>query len=176
MHRYGRLVMVLAVLLLGAAGIASVSAQEGYSSIVEEGITLRWKVNGANLDVILRAPTDGWVSVGFKPGMRMKDANYIIGFVDNGGGIHIRDDYGTSPMAHKSDEALGGKSDILNPSGIRQGKNTELRFSIPLDSGDKYDQPLKPGERIPVILAYGPASGDGFSAYHTKRAKAQIKL
>lgn len=164
-----------AVLLFGFGLVVSAGAQAGYSSVTQEGISLQWKVNGANLDLILSAPTDGWVAVGFKPSSKMKDANFLIGHVD-ARGAHVRDDFGNGALTHKSDESLGGRSNVLNAAGSEQGKKTELRFSIPLDSGDKYDQPLKAGEQVTVLLAYGPGSGDGFSAYHTRRAKVQIKV
>lgn len=175
MHRDKGWATVLGVLLFGAVLAVSAGAEAGYSSVTQEGITLQWKVNGANLDIILSAPTDGYVAVGFKPSAKMKDANFLIGFVD-GKGVHIRDDFGNGAMTHKSDESLGGRSNVLNPTGSEQGRNTELRFSIPLDSGDKYDRPLKAGEQVTVLLAYGPGSGDGLSAYHTKRAKVQITI
>ncbi len=175
MNRNIRLLTVLWVLLLGTGLAISAGAEQGYSSVAQEGITLQWKVNGTNLDVILSAPTDGYVSVGFKPSAKMKDANFIIGFVD-AKGVHIRDDFGNGAMTHASDESLGGKSNVLNPTGTEKGNVTELRFSIPLDSGDRFDRPLKAGEQLTVLLAYGPGTGDGLSAYHSKRTKVQITL
>ena len=59
--------LIISVSLLLFSGLM---AQESYQSVELKGIKFSWKVSGDYLDVILSAPTNGWVSVGFDPSKR----------------------------------------------------------------------------------------------------------
>jgi hypothetical protein len=119
-----------------------------------------------NLLVRVRAPTDGWVAVGFDPTNRMENANIIIGYVSNDT-AYIRDDFGTGFTSHAADTsaALGGNSNVTDISGTETGGVTEITFTIPLNSGDSRDRVLVVGQVYSVILAYG--TDDSFDAPHT---------
>lgn len=125
--------------------------------VVTDEITFEWKIIGNEMECILRGKTSGWVSVGFNPTDKMKDANYIIGYV-NGNDVLIHDHFGHSPIGHRRDiDYRGGEGteDVTVISGKESGGWTELVFRIPLDSGDKYDVPLLKGTHK-IILAHGP--------------------
>jgi len=171
------------VLVLGAgAAFSGGSAEEltpertaeGYYQVATMDMTFEWKVVGDRLEVGISAPTTGWIAVAFDPSTGMKDANTIIGFVRNGT-AQMEDHFGTSPSAHQSDVSLGGSRDLSDVSGTESGGTTELRFSIPLDSGDRYDRPLVQGETYTINLAYGSNGADSFTPYHG-RARTQIQV
>ena len=147
----------------------------GTGSVTVEGISLHWEVDGATLNVTVNAPTTGWVAVGFDPTSGMKDANFIIGYVDDGT-VHIRDDYGTSRTGHGDDVGSGGEDNITNKSGTEAEGNTEISFTIPLDSGDSRDRALVVGNSYTVILGYGDNEADDLTSYHKKRTSANITL
>lgn len=147
-------------------------SQEDYSVVEVKGIKFKWKINGDMLDVILSAPTTGWVSVGFDPTTKMKDANYVIAFVENGVAV-ARDDFGATLLGHKSDIDLGGKDNILNLKGFEKDGYTEISFSFPLDSNDKFDKKLSKGKHN-IILAY--SKSDGFKKLHSVYAKTEIEI
>lgn len=84
------------------------SGSEPRQEVEEEGILLRWKVRGRDLELYLEAPTDGWVAVGFNPSNGMQDANLIIGYVKDEE-MFLRDDFGTWFSSHDSDASLGGR-------------------------------------------------------------------
>lgn len=150
--------------------------EEGeYKKIIEDSISFQWKAEGANLHVILSAPTTGWVGVGFDPTSQMKDANFIIGYV-TASGVQIRDDYGISETNHQSDVSLGGTDNVTGKQGSESEGITEIRFSIPLDSGDQFDRPLVAGQTYTLILAYGPNDADDFETKHTKIVITSIKI
>ena len=149
--------------------------QDAYSEITAQNIVLKWRVDGANLNIIISAPTTGWISVGFDPTNRMKDSNIIIGYVKNGQAV-LRDDYGHAPVGHKSDESSRGTDNISNAEGSEQNNVTELRFTIPLNSGDRYDRVLVPGRTYKVNLAHGKKGQDNFNAYHAARTQVEITL
>lgn len=139
------------------------------------GMTLAWRVADDDLEVELTGPTTGWIAVGFEPSRAMKDANILIGYV-NGEETVMTDQFGTTMIAHRRDDDLGGTSDATVVSGSETGGETTIRFAIPLDSGDEYDQPLTPGQTVRVILAYGPDDADDTQTYHEERAGLEIEL
>ncbi|HPO50127.1 MAG TPA: DOMON domain-containing protein [Spirochaetota bacterium] len=162
---------IFAVLLVFSFSFA-IFSQEGYSLVETKGIKFAWKTNGDNLDVILSAPTTGWISVGFDPSNKMKDADYVLVCVENGV-AKARDDFGTSNLGHKSDVELGGKDDVTNLEGFEKDNYTEVKFSIPLDGGDKFDKKLTPGKHT-ILLAY--SKKDGFKKLHSVYGKVEIEI
>jgi hypothetical protein len=147
-----------------------------YKFITEQGIELGYHVNGTILEARVVCPTSGWASVGFEASNMMKDANIIIGYVDAAGQGKIRDDFGDSKKSHKSDEALGGKSDVTLVSATQAGGKTTLEFTIPLVSGDAFDAPLASGKLTHVILGCGKDGKKDFTSMHKIVGATQITL
>lgn len=145
---------------------------EQYQEVVAEGITMQWRTDDSYIYINLIAPTTGWVAVGFDPQVQMQGSDILIGYYD--GEVMMRDDYGNTPTGHTADTNLGGTDDIMIISGMEMEGNTHLKFKIPLDSGDQYDNVLVPGSQHTVILAYGPS--DNYTSYHTVRTIIQVTL
>lgn len=139
-----------------------------------DGILFAWKVDGENLNVKLSAKTTGWVGIGFNPTDQMQGADYVLGYVKKGK-VSLRDDYGDSKRAHKSDEKLGGTSDVTMIGGEEKGGMTTVEFTIPLNSGDKYDSVIDPAAETVVLLAYG-GKRDSFTSKHKKRKSIKVNL
>jgi hypothetical protein len=144
-------------------------------SVTVDGIDLTWKPEGQNLHVTVKAPTTGWVAVGFDPSVGMKDANMILAYVA-GSGVVARDDFGTAVNSHDADTNLGGAYNVMNPTGKEEAGSTEVSFTIPLDSGDAYDKKLVVGQTYKVLLAYGPNGADDFTIQHATRTAANIRI
>jgi hypothetical protein len=183
MNRFS--VLIAAVILMLFAATGSVLANgagepvelplpDGFSSATDGGITLQWKVDGENLRVRVAAAVTGWVAVGFDPSRKMQDSNIIIGYVE-GGRVFVEDHYGTGATSHSPDADLGGRNDVSDVEGGEENGGTWLSFTIPLDSGDRYDKALEPGNSYRVNLAAGGQDDSG--NYHgTKRTTVNIDL
>jgi hypothetical protein len=159
----------------GQESAEPIQVEEGFSGVQARGIAFQWMVEDGLLKVILRAPTTGWIAVGFDPTRRMRDANIIIGYVEEGKAF-FRDDFGVAQTAHQPDEAGGGRDDIQDGAGEEADGFTQLSFAIPLDSGDSFDRPLEPGREYTVILAHGRNNSDAFSIIHAVRTSVKITL
>ena len=149
--------------------------EEGWQTVTSQGITLEWRDMGDSLEVVLTAPTTGWVGVGFDPVSQMEGANFLLGFVEDNV-AEMRDDWGTGSFSHASDESLGGTADLTVDGGSESEGETTLEFTIPLDSGDDYDKALTAGQSVTVILAHGPSGADNFSAQHQAAASVTIEI
>ena len=141
------------------------------------GIRLEWSTVAGAMLVKVSAPTTGWVAVGYDPtpGMGMKDANIIIGYVLNDS-AYFEDDYGSGPGSHASDVSGGGVDNCTAIDGHETAGRTELQLIIPLDSGDSFDRKLNVGETYKVILAYGEDNADNFTGYHKFRIVVDMKM
>jgi len=127
-------------------------------------MSFQWKVDNTFLHVKLIAATTGWVGIGFNPTKMMKNANFILGYVKNGK-AKATDHYGTSLKFHRADTKLGGQKNITNVAGKEENGTTEIRFTMPLDSGDANDNPLDIEKQATVLLAYG-SGRDSFRRKH----------
>ena len=170
---------VILILILVGSILMPLSATEEAGSAnrfkeVEAGdFVFQWEINGENIDIILSAPTTGWIAVGFDPSRMMKDADILIGYVDNNE-VFIRDDFGSGYTKHKADTDLGGTDDITINGGSEIDGKTILEFSIPLHSGDLNDRILEQGKEYKLIFAYGKK--DDFTSYHKTRTSLMITL
>jgi hypothetical protein len=158
--------------IVSSAGLC-LAVSNGYDhEIAVENIVFEWKLAGETIHIRLAAKTEGWVGIGFNPSTRMKDANFIIGYVKEGN-VRITDHYGTTERQHKKDTKLGGQINITDIAGKEENGVTEITFSIPLNSGDPKDCPIWTDKDNTVLLAYG-AGRDSFTAKH--RFKTALKV
>ncbi|MEE8594055.1 MAG: DOMON domain-containing protein, partial [Candidatus Bipolaricaulota bacterium] len=138
------------------------------------GFRVYWTNDTVVLRVGLFSPGTGYVAIGLDPDRRMQGANFIIGAVRNGQ-MEIRDDYGTGSVSHSSDIENGGADNILAAAGRELNGETTIEFIIPLDSGDRFDKPLKPGETYGILVSFHDTS-DNFSTRHSQRGTGEIQL
>ncbi|HKL58715.1 MAG TPA: DOMON domain-containing protein [Sphaerochaeta sp.] len=132
-----------------------------------------WVFKAESIEFTMSAPTTGWISLGFNPTKRMKDADYILAYVKDGK-VYISDEYGTGNTSHSSDVSLGGQESAKATSFKEEAKKTTITFSLPLNSGDRYDTVFVEGETCKVLGAYGTSKN--FSARHKKRDSIEITL
>jgi len=165
----------LLIIMLLISGV--LAAQSPWQSVTAADITFEYRVldDGATLEGKLTGETTGWVAVGFNPSSVMRNANIIIGYV-SGTNAQIRDDWGTSNTSHASDTSLGGTSNVSLMQGTEAAGITMLHFSIPLASGDQYDQALMVNQSYPIILARGANGADNYTGMHADADFAQISL
>lgn len=135
-------------------------------------MTVSWSIEGELIHVRLSGKTTGWVGIGFAPEKAMQGANIIIGAVKNGK-VKIEDHYGDRKRGHSSDKKLGGKDHVLNPMGTEENGNTTISFSFPLDSGEKWDKPINPGQTGRIMIAYGTGR-DSLRSGHAYRGVYEI--
>jgi hypothetical protein len=162
---------VLLVLFILCSATAPLSAEK--TAEFSKDWSFSWVFKAETIEFTMRAPTTGWISLGFNPTRRMKDADYILAYVENGK-IFISDEYRTGTTSHTSDLSLGGKESAKAISFVEEPRRTTITFSLPLNSGDQYDTVFREGEKCKVLAAYGTSKD--FSARHRKREATEITL
>ena len=179
--------LVVALILMSTAVIfangngeeeaMAIEVMDGYKSadVDEAGVNVQWMIEGDQLHIQMSAMTTGWIAVGFEPSRQMKDANIIIGYVEDGE-VFLRDDWGVANTRHGADAENGGTDDLSDIAGSEADGVTTISFVIPLDSGDATDKALAAGGSYKMIAAAGPDGKDDFGTYHAKRGSTQIEL
>ena len=138
------------------------------------GVDVHWSNDAERLWVGLSAQATGYVSIGFDPVDRKVGANYIIGYVADGGAT-VRDHVGTRGNLHAADTEVGGTDDLLASAGTEANGRTILEFVIPLDSGDPNDRPLTPGETYVIQTAYH-STRDDLISWHSRHGVGELTL
>ncbi len=150
----------------------AVLASEYDHKLQVKNMDVHWSIDGDKIHVKLSAKTKGWVAIGFDPEKAMQGANIIIGAVKNGK-VKIEDHYGDRKRGHSKDEKLGGENHVLDPKGSEEDGITTITFTLPLDSGDKWDKPIDPSKLSRIMIAYG-SGRDSFKAGHSYRGVYDI--
>lgn len=167
-----RLAVLLVIVFVTSV---TASAAVAYDHEVQaKNMSFAWKIDGDMLHGKMSAKTKGWVAVGFNPSKKMKDANFIIGYV-KGGETKIADHFGDKATGHSADTKKGGSADAVLVGGSEENGMTTIEFTIPMDSSDKLDGTLaKDGDTV-LLLGYGP-DRDSFKARHKYRTSMTVNL
>lgn len=133
-----------------------VITDDEYSGVIgdDNGLfLLYWRNDQGVASFGLVGRCEGWVAIGFNPTVRMKDADIVLGFV-NDTEVTVLDAYATGPTGpHPIDTELGGSSDIKSLGGTENGDYTIIEFSRLLDTGNQYDAVIIKGEDMKIIWA-----------------------
>jgi hypothetical protein len=130
--------------------VLSSPAKTGYAG---GEMMICWRSDQEYLYMALNGSTAGWIAVGFEPSEWMKDADIVQGSVEGGKAV-VRDEYSTGNYGpHVEDTLLGGKDDILESGGTSDGTHTVIEFKRRLDTGDRFDKVLAPGDTVSIIWA-----------------------
>lgn len=131
-----------------------------------------WKNDAETLYMAIKGETGGWVSIGFEPSVWMKDADMIMGYVDEGLAF-ARDSYSTGNYGpHPPDADLGGTDDILEFGGSEKDGFTVIEFKRKMDTGDEFDRAFRSGETVNII--WGISDYDDPERRHQKAGKGKL--
>jgi hypothetical protein len=125
-------------------------ASNGYSG---GDMEISWKNDANLLYVALNGSTKGWISLGFEPTVWMKDADIIMGSVENGKAIVFDENCTGNYGPHLNDTELEGTYDILEFGGEEHGNRTVIEFKRKMNTGDRFDKAFIPGQNVSIIWA-----------------------
>ena len=138
-------------------------------------MSLDYRIDGRTLHCRLRAPTHGWLALGFnRPGAGIVGANLLMFRVSAGGLAYGEDQHVVGLGDHRRDRDIGGRDHIDKLRGKRSGDITTVSFSYPLVTGDRRDLALRRGQRVELVLAYSVS--DDFSHQSRSRTHHVVTL
>lgn len=169
------IVKMVAVLFLCITFFQTTALSLDYTHEIKlKKMTFAWKLDVGKLYIKLIGATRGWVGIGFNPTHRMKDANYVLGYVKKGK-VNVTDAFGVRAKEHINDTSMKGQNNITDISGSEKGKSTTIEFAIPMNSGDTADSKLSADGNTTVLLAIGRGS-DNFHSRHRFRTSLKVNL
>jgi len=133
---------------------------------------VRWKNDAETLYMAIKGETEGWVAIGFEPEVWMKDADMIMGWVDDGE-VSAMDAYSTGNYGpHPPDIDLGGTDDIIEFAGSEKDGFTVIEFSRKMDTGDEFDKTFESGQTVSMI--WGTSDLDDPEERHREDGKGEL--
>jgi hypothetical protein len=156
-----------------ADGVISDGEYLSEASYADGDFELFWNSDEQYIYIAMRAKTNGWVSVAFQPGRTMKDADMVLGYVEDGE-VTVLDQFSIGTFGpHPPDTEQGATDDIMEYGGTEADGFTTIEFKRPLATGDEYDQKLS-GESNQILWAWG--ADDNFNQKHSNRGYGEIDL
>jgi DOMON domain len=154
--------------------LQAVQGDQDYKYKMTVGVMqVDWLVAENELQIKVKAKTNGWVGIGFNASKGMKDAWFVLGYVKEGK-LTVVEDHGTAETAHRPVTDLGGTASVKNASGSNANDETEIRFSMPLQPPGSLDKPIVTDAEMNVLLAYGDSIA--LQQIHKFRAKLKVNL
>lgn len=142
------------------------------NQIEVEDVRFRWKHRSARIFGSMRAPTNGWVAVGFNDKPQLKGTRFVIGDV-SASPIKVEEHIALVPD-HQTVQKLDIEPALNNVSGQNDSGTSRLEFSLPHEFRDKPNLVLRPGSYIHLMLAWSHQGN--FDHHSTWRRHYNITL
>ena len=141
----------LAVLATNVFHTADASPFEK-NNIDQDGVSFAWRHETHALIGIVKAPTRGWVAVGFNESSELKNTRFIIAAVSTSP-IHVEEHLALVPE-HRPVEELGMPATLIHAEGGFTAGVSTLIFTLPHKIPGRPNLNLAPGNTVNVMLAW----------------------
>lgn len=168
-----KLILILFFFLFSVFSFPGIALGVTVDGVIEQGeysiegtfnegkLEIYFKVEGEKAYLGLSGETVGWLGIGFGNSVAMRNADMIIGLVQDGK-VKVEDQFCKEVFGpHQSDEELGGTSDILSFAGKEEEGRTVIEFERLLQTGDQFDNPIPPEGEFKIIWAMGKSDDPG---------------
>ncbi len=162
------------MLLVTVAGSPAPNAMPHF--VQRDGMEFGWRVRGPRLQIVARAPTQGWLVVGFNSKPGLDGARLVFMRVRAGVAeceVH-RTDFSYPPPYHQPRTRIGGTNYARVSAGHESSQGTQVSCEIPLVSGEVQDVRLRLDQSTEVILAY--SRSDDFEHHSAMRTAVSVRL
>lgn len=142
--------------------------------ITKRGMSFAWTFSGSLINIRLRAPTQGWLAVGFNSKNQLANTNLIMGAIYPSGELVVQERAILRAGTHRAKVELGLVDRLTQISGCPDGRGTAVSFSMSTAVSDKYSYSLVRGQKIHLLLAYSQAPE--FDHHSRMRTHLLLKL
>jgi hypothetical protein len=145
-------------------------------TVTAAGVSFHWTTSHGELHGCMRAPTHGWIAVGFNPNGELAGARLVMARVLAGKAqieVHIAK---PPTHVHRKNQDGSERAQVLSSMQALQHNqtHTEICFRMPLAAADDEDIALVPGETVHLILAYSHEAD--FQHHSARRDGVKVTL
>ena len=171
MRKRNQLTLVLGLLLLL---FASCEAQEQKNrSVSKNGMEVHWHFKQNRIFFTMKAPTRGWVAIGFNTTEKMTHAYLLMGRIAKNQ-AEVVEHFTIFPGAYEPIKTLGGITQVQDMYGSEKVNTTVLHFSLPVKALGQYQKDLLQGNTYFMVLAY--SQEDDFQHHSSMRTSINVEL
>ncbi len=165
--------MKIVVMIGMACSFLFGQGKEYESAIYKNGMTVSWYHKAERIFFKMRAPTIGWVTIGFNESTSIKGSYLLMGHIKKGSTKVI--EYVTlSPGNYKPLSTFNLKSQVMGVKGKEKKEETEIFFSLPIKAVSPYRKDLLKGKKYTLVMAY--SQEDDFQHHSIMRTAVLIEL
>lgn len=165
---------LLALLPLTSSSQIITETISGSISVVEKNdMMVTWWHEDDRIFFEMRAPTDGWVAIGFNSTENVEGAYLLMGSVQYDV-TEVVEHYTISPGNYKPITELGAEAQLDDVFGTQTDSLTTIEFSVPVTAFSDYQKDLSVGNTYVMILAY--SQEDDFQHHSIMRTSVDVEL
>lgn len=142
-------------------------------SVSKNGMEVKWRFDEYRIYFEMKAPTQGWVAIGFNESSALEGTYLIMGHVANHQAAVV-EHFVQSPGQYSPIKDLGGTVEVQDIGGQEESKLTKLSFSLPLTAVDHYRKSFTSGADYNLLIAY--SQEDDFQHHSVMRTSVKIQL
>ncbi len=142
-------------------------------TIQKNGMTVHWKYTNDRVYFEMKAPTKGWVAIGFNETEHITGNYLLMGNVINNR-ANVVEHITLGPGSYQSFATLKKETSVKDIKGIEDREGTTLQFSVPITSNNPYTKDLSERKRYVLLLAY--SQEDDFQHHSMMRTLISIQL
>lgn len=126
---------------------------QAWNTVSRNGMEVSWEHVGDRTHFSVKAPTKGWVAIGFNKKSDLKGTFLIMSrIVDSV--VDVEPHYIFGPGDYRPLAALDQSVPIRDISGIQNDNISKIQFSIPSEVSGTYSCSLLSGDTYHMLLAY----------------------
>lgn len=143
------------------------------NSIRKNGMEVTWAYENNRVQFEMKAPTTGWIAIGFNEAGQLKNTYLIMGRVANNL-VKVKEHFIVEPGDYRSIETFGAPVLVDAIEGLENEEGTVIRFSLPIEAIDAYRKSLEPGTHYSLLMAF--SLEDDFQHHSVMRTQTTIQL
>jgi hypothetical protein len=171
------LTLILSTLLIMSILKISITTDplfdENARSVSKNGMEIKWRFDENRIYFEMKAPTKGWLAIGFNEASALKGTYLIMGQVANHQAVVV-EHFVQNPGQYSPIKDLGGTVEVQDIVGWEEALFTKLSFSLPLAAVDHYRKSLTSGANYNLLIAY--SQEDDFQHHSVMRTSVKIQL
>ncbi len=161
--------LCLAISLLAGA---SVFSQKTLNALKRNGMEVKWSRDGEYLEFELKAPSEGWLAIGFNQHDQLSGTHLIMVHQNKEGVFALSDRYIKAPGEHVSVKELGGQAHAQLIHAERKNGQTTALLKVRLKAKDQWHQHLEAGKKYHLLMAYSQSD----DLYHHSLFRTSVQF